>query len=162
MTSKSRNAASGLRCPLITGYWSPITLPSPLATCVSSLITDHWPLPTGPLPLCLGLLLLTLGTGCRLVQTAASVPGEAVRTITPGGQKKNAVDPVELQENLLRFADEFSTGVTHAIDSLRPGTNAPDPAEVLKGKIDFATEIYSRSEERRVGKECRSRWSPYH
>src|SRR2546429_7488982 len=23
-------------------------------------------------------------------------------------------------------------------------------------------EIYARSEERRVGKECRSRWSPYH
>ena len=23
-------------------------------------------------------------------------------------------------------------------------------------------EIYMRSEERRVGKECRSRWSPYH
>ena len=23
-------------------------------------------------------------------------------------------------------------------------------------------ETYSRSEERRVGKECRSRWSPYH
>ena len=22
--------------------------------------------------------------------------------------------------------------------------------------------VYSRSEERRVGKECRSRWSPYH
>src|SRR2546422_10359581 len=25
-----------------------------------------------------------------------------------------------------------------------------------------ATERYARSEERRVGKECRSRWSPYH
>ena len=25
-----------------------------------------------------------------------------------------------------------------------------------------ASEIYMRSEERRVGKECRSRWSPYH
>ena len=24
------------------------------------------------------------------------------------------------------------------------------------------TELVSRSEERRVGKECRSRWSPYH
>ena len=24
------------------------------------------------------------------------------------------------------------------------------------------TENYARSEERRVGKECRSRWSPYH
>ena len=23
-------------------------------------------------------------------------------------------------------------------------------------------EVYTRSEERRVGKECRSRWSPYH
>src|SRR3990172_8828217 len=30
--------------------------------------------------------------------------------------------------------------------------------------IDFLTEArkYYRSEERRVGKECRSRWSPYH
>ena len=27
-------------------------------------------------------------------------------------------------------------------------------------KVDFNTD--SRSEERRVGKECRSRWSPYH
>src|SRR2546429_5825123 len=30
----------------------------------------------------------------------------------------------------------------------------PDPA--------FRREIMKRSEERRVGKECRSRWSPYH
>ena len=38
--------------------------------------------------------------------------------------------------------------------------------EELKKKIDVltltATPIRSRSEERRVGKECRSRWSPYH
>ena len=27
---------------------------------------------------------------------------------------------------------------------------------------DIANNIRSRSEERRVGKECRSRWSPYH
>ena len=26
----------------------------------------------------------------------------------------------------------------------------------------YKQEKYSRSEERRVGKECRSRWSPYH
>ena len=31
--------------------------------------------------------------------------------------------------------------------------------EILKG-IDLT--IRDRSEERRVGKECRSRWSPYH
>ena len=32
------------------------------------------------------------------------------------------------------------------------------------GSIDFVliTHAHIRSEERRVGKECRSRWSPYH
>src|SRR3712207_8035315 len=34
------------------------------------------------------------------------------------------------------------------------------PVQVLKGKLP--TSIAERSEERRVGKECRSRWSPYH
>ena len=29
-------------------------------------------------------------------------------------------------------------------------------------KIQKAAELLTRSEERRVGKECRSRWSPYH
>ena len=28
--------------------------------------------------------------------------------------------------------------------------------------VDIAEELTHRSEERRVGKECRSRWSPYH
>ena len=30
----------------------------------------------------------------------------------------------------------------------------------VNGKVQ--TQSYTRSEERRVGKECRSRWSPYH
>ena len=29
-------------------------------------------------------------------------------------------------------------------------------------KITIIRDVYDRSEERRVGKECRSRWSPYH
>ena len=29
-------------------------------------------------------------------------------------------------------------------------------------ELDGKNELKSRSEERRVGKECRSRWSPYH
>ena len=48
--------------------------------------------------------------------------------------------------------------------------SAPDPANsIIHGgflyyiKFGIDQEIYSsRSEERRVGKECRSRWSPYH
>ena len=106
-------------------------------------ITDYWSLITRPLPLVLSLLLLVLGTGCRVMQDVAAAPGQAVRTVTPGGQNKNAVDPVEVQEKLLRFADEFSTRMTLGIDGLRRGTNAPDPAEVLQAKITFATEIYS-------------------
>ena len=38
-----------------------------------------------------------------------------------------------------------------------------DRVEELTGKkITFYEEDLLRSEERRVGKECRSRWSPYH
>ena len=33
-------------------------------------------------------------------------------------------------------------------------------AELLGKEVDMHK--YARSEERRVGKECRSRWSPYH
>ena len=32
----------------------------------------------------------------------------------------------------------------------------------LSTNVDTQTYIFARSEERRVGKECRSRWSPYH
>src|SRR3712207_3308509 len=40
---------------------------------------------------------------------------------------------------------------------------APDGTPYLVTKeVLGASEVYRRSEERRVGKECRSRWSPYH
>ena len=32
----------------------------------------------------------------------------------------------------------------------------------IKSMVDSPVIAFSRSEERRVGKECRSRWSPYH
>ena len=40
------------------------------------------------------------------------------------------------------------------------GTVPPDP--LFAGLMTTAPAIAQRSEERRVGKECRSRWSPYH
>ena len=33
---------------------------------------------------------------------------------------------------------------------------------ILIGLLKEGTGVAARSEERRVGKECRSRWSPYH
>src|SRR5256885_9100819 len=35
-------------------------------------------------------------------------------------------------------------------------------APAVKGELNDVPEALARSEERRVGKECRSRWSPYH
>ena len=52
----------------------------------STLVTRH-----SPLFLC--LLLLTLGAGCRLVQSAANVPGQTVRAVTPGKKDKHAAGP---------------------------------------------------------------------
>ena len=36
------------------------------------------------------------------------------------------------------------------------------PARIVIGKDTRRSSYMFRSEERRVGKECRSRWSPYH
>ena len=41
---------------------------------------------------------------------------------------------------------------------VRVDMGAPDRISL----VQYRTQIIIRSEERRVGKECRSRWSPYH
>src|SRR5688572_31206406 len=40
--------------------------------------------------------------------------------------------------------------------------SAPRSSSVPTSKLRLLVLIIGRSEERRVGKECRSRWSPYH
>ena len=61
--------------------------------------------------------------------------------------------------------------VERAVDTLKAAGYRNTDISVLfpenVGTKDFATEKHTkapegRSEERRVGKECRSRWSPYH
>ena len=52
----------------------------------------------------------------------------------------------------------------YEVDSKSMAPKIPDKSVVFVKETD-ASEIYDddiRSEERRVGKECRSRWSPYH
>ena len=95
---------------------------------------------TGLSSLLLSVLLAALSVGCRLVQRATDVPEQAVRAITPGKKDKHPVDPVEVQQTLLRFADEFSARTILAVERLRRGTNALDPAEVLQWKIALGTQ----------------------
>ena len=81
--------------------------------------------------------------GCRMMQSAMDVPGQTVRAVTPGNQNKSTLDPVEVQQTLLRFADEYSTRMVAGVDKLHRGTNAMDPAEVLRWKIALGTETCS-------------------
>ena len=49
-----------------------------------------------------------------------------------------------------------------AVQESSDGTN-PDDTAVSAAVLDHTRDdVAERSEERRVGKECRSRWSPYH
>ena len=66
-----------------------------------------------------------------------------------------------------KFLSEMSGWTRSEVKKIvRTGSVTVDGNEVKKPetKIDEKLSIVSvdRSEERRVGKECRSRWSPYH
>jgi len=78
-----------------------------------------------------------------LLQSAANVPGQAVQAVTSGGKDKPAADPVEVQQKLLRFADEYSMRMIAGVDNLRRGTNAMEPAKALQTKIDIGSETWS-------------------
>src|SRR2546421_12297218 len=47
-------------------------------------------------------------------------------------------------------------------DKAYVGVMAHEVQTVMPGAVVRGTDGFLRSEERRVGKECRSRWSPYH
>ena len=46
--------------------------------------------------------------------------------------------------------------------SVPRGRRAPDAAQIIGHQVAIRPDDVVRSEEGRVGKECRSRWSPYH
>src|SRR2546425_2304426 len=54
---------------------------------------------------------------------------------------------------------QLSDDVVHTQDQLNEQKKVND---TLEKNIETITVEAQRSEERRVGKECRSRWSPYH
>src|SRR2546430_11106342 len=58
-----------------------------------------------------------------------------------------------------RVRNEFVLRVTGTVRRRPEGMVNP---ELRSGEIEVLAHEVERSEERRVGKECRSRWSPYH
>ena len=67
-------------------------------------------------------------------------------------------------KNLKKYLDEKGTTVRKIAKAT--GISATTLYSIIQKdsniRFDFALRLANRSEERRVGKECRSRWSPYH
>ena len=87
------------------------------------------------------LLLYALGSGCRVVQDTTAIPAKAVQTVTRGAKDQPQVDPVQLQQQLIRFADEFISSIATASEQLRRGTNALDRIELEKRRLLYANDI---------------------
>ena len=86
-----------------------------------------------------GLLLVLFGAGCRLVQSAAEVPEQAVRTVTATPKDTPPPDPIETQQNLMRLANEFVARMVLDVDKLCHGTNTLSMAERLRWKLSLGS-----------------------
>src|ERR1051326_1675740 len=68
---------------------------------------------------------------------------------------------VEVYAKRLQIQERMTAAIANIIDNV---LNPHGVAVVIEGTHTCMTTrgVHKRSEERRVGKECRSRWSPYH
>src|SRR5256886_17433016 len=57
---------------------------------------------------------------------------------------------------------KVTVNMTVLVGSRHEGYGETGMAHLLEHMVFKGTPTHRRSEERRVGKECRSRWSPYH
>src|SRR2546425_13283265 len=82
----------------------------------------------------------------------------------PSGRTNAPPDPIPWYKVylVLRPQRELKNGPDHRSGCDRSRREHPDDPLLRATGPLCGTEAYSRSEERRVGKECRSRWSPYH
>src|SRR3989449_7421620 len=106
-----------------------------------------------------GNFIVLLVVGCCVLLDAASVAlAETWRCTKPDGS--------------VVYSDQNLSGECRKLEALPPLLRVPSvppgPAEEAKPEAakpappEPAQVPTPRSEERRVGKECRSRWSPYH
>ena len=89
----------------------------------------------------------TLGRSMREVSSLGDE-----RTQEVAGSLVSALDPA-LRLTLLQMLCDIATQIEDDLDIVRATVVMDGPTPHL---------MDDRSEERRVGKECRSRWSPYH
>jgi hypothetical protein len=92
-----------------------------------------------------GLMLVIAGAGhgCRLAQTAVELPSQAIRLATPGSKSPAAVDPVELQQEVLRHADDLANRMVVGIDQLRRQGEPLSRADLIQYKLAVVSQTYA-------------------
>src|SRR5690554_8230110 len=102
-----------------------------------------------------------------------SSPLNFISKLPPFSWLKNFL--VNVTEVILKYArkrqiDVSTDDLENAIALTREESTSPDEQRILEGIVNFGntdvrqimrSRVDARSEERRVGKESRSRWSPY-
>src|SRR2546426_2773556 len=95
---------------------------------------------------------------CRLRSSESRTSCKASRIRTPGGRS----GPPWLSLRIPRTAAQYPSTTPPASSSTGALPGGATPRVPGAQGAAVAASDGSRSEERRVGKECRSRWSPYH
>lgn len=90
----------------------------------------------------LACLFCVAGSGCRLIKGAADLPGDAVRVVAPDKPSSTAVDPADLQQRLMRFADQYVAQVLDAVDELESLDPNVTRVEVQRLRVAYASDIW--------------------
>ena len=103
-------------------------------------------------------IFLGLRTGVGALSRGAGVS----RSARPVAVLKAPIPPLPNRSEMGRIPDGFSElTTTPVVGFAARKTQYKQPCDLPLTSSNFH-KTRSRSEERRVGKECRSRWSPYH
>ena len=112
-------------------------------------------------------------TGRKLFVKALQEEGVDTIFGYPGGTVTDLFDELYKQDSIDVVLPRHEQGLIHAAEGYAKSTgkvgvclvtSGPGATNIITGLADahYDSIPLVRSEERRVGKECRSRWSPYH
>lgn len=79
-------------------------------------------------------------SACTLVSKTVELPFEAVRYVIPGSENLEAMNPVDLQEEMLRFADHLMASTIRASSTLERDGKPIDQTEMVKIKVRLTSE----------------------
>src|SRR5215471_12831547 len=87
------------------------------------------------------LLAAVLSAGCSLLRWNAELPRRTFQTVMGGTEGGASIDPVDLQERLVRSADIFLVGMVTATDKLRWNGAPLSQVELQTLRIAYTTLI---------------------